>query len=317
MLYRNTRNKVDSYTAHRVLNTELPTYGGLALPMNIPVLPEQTLQDVLSLSFSEAVSRILNEFFPGRITAWDIACALGKSPARLDAIGQKVLMGVLWDNREHSFEYLVNSLYGCLCGNTNLRPTRCARFAITVSVVFGLFAEASKQGFLQLDFAAAAGDMETVFAAWYAKKMGLPVGTILCVCNENSNTWDFLHRGSLNTAAPVVPSILTEMDVQLPVYLESLIYSSLGENVLAQYVAALEEGAIFSLGEEQLNLLNEGLYSCVVGSNRVADVISSVSKTDGYSLDAYAAAIYGGLQDYRAKTGRNCHTLVWASHKPG
>ena len=317
MLYRNTRNKIDSYTAHKVLKAELPVNSGLALPMNIPVFTENAVQEILSMPFSDAVSRILNVFFPEKITSWDVACILGKNPVRVDGIGQKVLVGVLWDNCGNSAEHLVDSLYGCLCSNTDCQPTRWARVAITIAVIFGLFAEANKQGFLQLDFAAAAGDMETVFAAWYAKKMGLPVGTILCVCNENSNTWDFLHRGSLNTAAPVVPSILTEMDVQLPVYLEALIYSSLGENVLAQYVAALEEGAIFSLGEEQLNLLNEGLYSCVVGSNRVADVISSVSKTDGYSLDAYAAAIYGGLQDYRAKTGRNCHTLVWASHKPG
>ena len=316
MLYRSTRNKVDTYTAHRALNTQLPANGGLALPMNIPVLSEQTLLEVLSLPFGDAVSRVLNEFFPGKITAWDIACALGQSPARVDVIGQKVLMGALWDNRGRSFEYLVDSLYACLCGNTNSRPTGCAHFAITISVIFGLFAEAKKQGYAQLDFAAASGDMETVFAAWYAKKMGLPVGMILCVCNENSNTWDFLHRGSLNTAAPVISTALTEMDVQLPGYLEGLIYSALGKDALDKYLAAVSGGAVFTLDEEQLSALSDGLYSCVVGSNRVADVAISVAKTDNYALDAYAAVIYGGLQDYRAKTGRNCHTLVWAKYAP-
>lgn len=316
MLYQSTRNKLDTYTAHRVLHRELGIGEGQAVPLQMPVIPETELQDILSLPFIEAVSYILDIFFPGKITPWDISCAVGKIPARVDAIGSKFLMGVLWDNRTNSAEYLFTGLYNKLCDKDSGKPTLWARAAINIAVLFGLFSEMKRQGIEQADFATAACNMQTVFAAWYAKKMGLPVGTILCICNENSNCWDFISRGSINTGIQPVATTLPEMDVQIPVYLESLLFAAFGEDVVNDYIATVDSSKIFNLGEEQLQSVNDGMYACVVGSNRVGDVISSVSKTDRYALDPYAAAVYGGVQDYRAKTGKHNYTLVWANHRP-
>ena len=316
MLYLNTRSKIDTYTANMILRQELPEEAGLTLPLNVPVLDEEMLKTVASMSFADAVCHVLNIFFPGKITSWDISCALGRSPVRVDAISQKVLMGVLWDNRSKSAAHWINALYSKLTDDASTIPTRWARIAISVAFLFGLFTDSKLQQLDSVDFACAAGDMETVFAAWYARKMGLKIGTILCVCNENSNIWDFLHRGSLNTAAAAVSTALPEMDVQLPIYLESLMYCVLGREVVLQYTKTVEDAGVFALMEEQLVMLNEGMYASVVGSSRVGDVIVSVSKTDNYSLDSYAAAVYGGIQDYRAKTGKNNYTLVWAKFSP-
>ena len=315
MLYQNTRNKIDTYTAHRVLHREATIGEGQILPMTLPAFDEDELQQVLSLHFAETVSEILNVFFPGKITALDISFALGKAPARVDAIGQKVLMGVLWDNQSRSAEHLINTINDKLCGEAQ-KPTAWTRICIQIAVLFGLFADLKRQGVEQADVAVAAGDLETAFAVWYARNMGLPVGTIICVCNENSNCWDFLRRGSLNTGAQTVNTALSEMDVQLPLHLESLLFATLGRNAVEQYLNTANHAGIYTLDEEQLLVVNDGIYACVVGSNRVTDVISSVAKTDCYALDGYAAAVYGGVQDYRAKTGRNSHTLVWADHSP-
>ena len=315
MLYQNTRNKIDTYTAHRVLHREATIGEGQILPMTLPTFDEDKLQQVLSLHFAETVSEILNVFFPGKITALDISFALGKAPARVDAIGQKVLMGVFWDNQSRSAEHLINTINDKLCDEAQ-KPTTWTRICIQIAVLFGLFADLKRQGVEQADVAVAAGHMETAFAVWYARNMGLPVGTIICVCNENSNCWDFLRRGSLNTGAQTVNTALPEMDVQLPLHLESLLFATLGRNAVEEYLNTANHAGIYTLDEEQLQVVNDGIYACAVGSNRVADVISSVAKTDRYALDGYAAAVYGGVQDYRAKTGRNSHTLVWADHSP-
>ncbi len=315
MLYQNTRNKIDPYTAHRVLHREATIGEGQILPMTLPAFDEDKLQQVLSMSFAETVSDILNIFFPGKITALDITFALGKTPARVDAIGQKVLMGVLWDNQARSAEHLIDVINDKLCDEAK-KPTSWARIAIQIAILFGLFSDLKRQGVEQADVAVATGDLETAFAVWYARNMGLPVGAIICVCNENSNCWDFLRRGSLNTGAQTVNTSLPEMDVQLPLHLETLLFATLGRSAVEEYVNAVNNVGIYSLDEEQLPVVNDGIYVCVVGSNRVADVISSVAKTDRYALDGYAAAVYGGVQDYRAKTGKNSHTLVWVNHSP-
>ena len=68
--------------------------------------------------------------------------------------------------------------------------------------------------------------------------------------------------------------------------------------------------------EALLPLLNEGLFCSVVGPNRAEATVSSVYRSNGYTLDPAAALSYGGMQDYRAKTGSTNMTLVLSNVKP-
>ena len=58
--------------------------------------------------------------------------------------------------------------------------------------------------------------------------------------------------------------------------------------------------------------LNDGMFVSVVGKDRVDSLISSIYRSNECILDPYTAISYGGLQDYRAKTGESCPTvLLW------
>ena len=74
-----------------------------------------------------------------------------------------------------------------------------------------------------------------------------------------------------------------------------------------------------SFVEETSSTVSQPTYtsSVVVGESRVPDVINSVNRSCGYAISKDAAFTFGGLQDYRARTGASCETLLLSMEKPG
>ncbi len=80
-------------------------------------------------------------------------------------------------------------------------PGELAFVAVDIALLFGLYGAAcpvrlaakrgAGSGWLWLP-----GEFTMPVAAWYARRMGLPTGDVICVCNENSAPWELLHRES-------------------------------------------------------------------------------------------------------------------------
>ena len=62
--------------------------------------------------------------------------------------------------------------------------------------------------------------------------------------------------------------------------------------------------------------LSDGMFVSVVGNDRVESVINSVYRSNGCILDPYTAVSYGGMQDYRAKTGESSPTVLLWEYNP-
>ena len=58
------------------------------------------------------------------------------------------------------------------------------------------------------------------------------------------------------------------------------------------------------------------MYASVVSSERLTGLIPSVYRTTGHIIDADTAAAYGGMQDYRAKTGETRPVLLISERSP-
>ena len=58
------------------------------------------------------------------------------------------------------------------------------------------------------------------------------------------------------------------------------------------------------------------MFAAVVSGDRVSSVISNVQRTSNYILGPVSALGYGGMQDYRAKTGESRPVLLLAERSP-
>lgn len=316
MLYVSTRNKTDSFTAYRALHEQRTPDGGLFVPFRLPVFTKDEIRSFQNKSFGECVAQILNLFFSAGLTGWDVEFLIGRRPIRISTMPHRLIVCELWHNVDLAYDYAERALYHKMCGNTEEQPTDWARIAIRIAVLFGLYAELSTNGIREGDIAVTAGDFSVPMAVWYARKMGLPFGTIICGCNENSAVWDLVHRGEFSTGAAVVYTDLPALDHACPGSIERLIYSTLGLKEAQRYAAVCAKRGIYTLDDETLRTVNNGIVSAVVSGRRTQSVIASIYRTNGYIADGYTAVAYGSLQDYRASTGESRTTLLIADTSP-
>ena len=153
-------------------------------------------------------------------------------------------------------------------------------------------------------------------AAWYARQMGLPIDTIVCACNENSAPWDFIHRGEMNTGATLYHTLTPELDISNPEELERLIFCTFGLEQAVKYVEVSSRKGVYQIRPDMVKTINQGMFVSVVGKERIETVINSVYRSNQCILDPVTAVAYGGLQDYRAKTGESNPTVLLWDNNP-
>lgn len=317
MLYATTRSKMDTYTAHRALHDDRSPDGGFFVPFKMPFYDKNQLAELVCNGFSETVSQILSHFFTSRITAWDIDCCIGKTPAKIIPASRRILLAKLWNNPQGDYSYIEGKLYERLCEGKMIEPiANWGKIAIRIAVLFGIYNLLRKAEIESFDVSVISGDFSTPMAVWYAREMGLPVGMIICACNENSAPWDFIHRGELNTGLSKTCSITSELDVPLPENLERLIYGCFGIDEVVRYQEKAQRRGIYQIRPDMQAKLSTGLFVSVVGKDRIEPLINSVYRSNNQILDPYTAVSYGSLQDYRAKTGESCSTVILWDKSP-
>ncbi len=317
MLYATTRNKTDTYTPYRALYEDRAPDGGFYVPFRSIVLDADTVENITDQPFAAVLAQILELFFPGRINQWDVECCIGKSAVAVSSMPHRVLLANLWSNPNDDSSFIYQSLYRKLCREDSEKAlSDWAKLTIKVAVLFGLYGQLKNMGIREFDVAVNSGDFNSPMAAWYARNMGLPIGTIICACNENSTPWDFLHRGELNTGTSVISTVTKELDCSYPIGIERLIYETLGMEEVKKYLSVCAKKGVYHLRSDMLQLLNQGMFASVIGNDRVSSVIGSVYRANQCILDPYTAVSYGSLQDYRSKTGESCATLLLAEKSP-
>ncbi len=321
MLYLSSKNAYDTYTAHKTIHSDFADDNGRFLPFRLPMLDETAIRALSEKSFCANMTDILNLFFGTGITELDLDYALGRSSARLSTMHHRVVMGELWHNAGGNFSASVQSVSDLLRReNLGQAPSDWVETAVRIASIFALYGQVVSEGLLScgdsLDIAAPVGDFTMPMAAWYARKMGLPIGTIICGCNENSALWDLVNLADMATGDAVAETLTPLCDHQVPAGLSRLIYHTLGAQEAIRYAEICQKGRHYAPPEEQFELLKEGLFAAVSSISRIDSVIRNVYSTTGYILGPYDALGYGALLDYRSKSGQGSTCMLLSERSP-
>ena len=322
MLYLTTRNTGDAYTAYRVLGENRGPDGGFYVPIQLPRLTDAQVDALLEAPFEQCVAEILNLFFPARLDGADVEFCVGARPFKLIPMSHRIVIAECWHNPDYDFSRIVRNLSGRVRGveDSQGRPSSWAWIAVRIAMAAGLLGEFHRVGILErgrpVDVSAPNGDFGAPMALWYAREMGLPIGTIICSCNDNSTLWDLLNHGSVRTDAVAIPTSTPEADFGVPPELERLVYATLGMGQARRLFLAGQRGRPYTVDEDALALLSRGLHAAVVGRERMEAIIRNVYAVNTYLLDPYAALAFGGLQDYRARVGEIRPAVIVAERSP-
>lgn len=306
MLYLTTRTRFDAYTSHHALYEDRGPDGGYYVPFRMPVFSPEEIASLKDKSFCATVSEILGLFFNERISFWDVEFCIGKRPAKVVELPQNLLVAELWHRESGLISTLERAIYCKLTGVDTDRLPSWPAIAIRIAFLFAVFGELLKNGQISdqaPDMSIPAGDCRTLMAVWYAKKMGLPVGQILCGCDEGSGVWDLLHLGEGKPSGS-------------PKELERLIFGALGLEETLSMVSAMGAGTVYTPFPGRLTELRRDIYCAVVSQSRTVSAISGIFRSTGYVGGPHTAVSYCALQDYRAKSGGNRLTLILAGKSP-
>ena len=321
MLYLTTRSKRDAYTAHRVLREGRGPDGGLYIPLRKPAFSEEDIAEFARLSFNECIAHLLNLQFNTHLTGAYVDLALGRYSVRLKKLNQRIIMAECWHNTAWNFSGMVNALLALLWDDSDGEPKGDWIYIATgIAVLFGFYGELNRAGISNpdtpFDISFVSGDFVLPMSAWYARAWGLPVGNIVCSCNENSELWNFICHGQLRMDTVAVNTAVPEADVAVPKNLERLISAVVGPEEALRYVACARLGQTYYCEGSLLSAIRKGLFVSVVSQPRMSETIPNVFGSIGYILSPYDAIAYAGLLDYRSRTGSNRYGLVFSHRAP-
>ncbi len=302
MLYVTTRNHRETVTVHSVLTRSKAEDGSLFVPLQFPKLTEREISRLASLSFGQCTAEMLNLFFPVNLTGWDVDFALGRYPIRLEPLAHKIYMAETWHNPDWNYARMERNLRQLLQAEADV-PGNFVSIAIRMAVLAGILGNRDTLSRGPVDISVITGDFTLPISAFYLRKMGFPVGNIICCCNENNQFWNLLCNGQMQTGDVSTATLVPEADISVPVNLERLIAEYGGISEADRFVRCCRTGCVYSVSDNQLQQLRTELYANVVSSSRVETTIPNVYKTHQYVLSPAGALSYSGLLDYRAKTG--------------
>ena len=310
MLYVTTRDRVNVFTPRHALICEKGKCGGYFHPYRFPVFSPDQVLALPEKTFGQRLADTMNLFFGTTLTGWDIEFTVGRNPVRMSAMNHKIAVLETWYNSDHTFDGFILRLFNRLEGNG--KPGTWFRIAARIAVLVAACGDFMKTGILAsdtlMDIALQADTFEAVMAAWYARRMGLPIGTILFSCDEDSGLWDFFHQGVLSAKG--------EAGRNLPACLEMLIAELFGFQETQRFLHAVSHNQRYFIREDLMLRLRSELCCNVIRRQRAETIVRNVYKTNSYLMVPDVAFAYGSLQDYRAAHGETGAAMILAEKSP-
>ena len=169
----------------------------------------------------------------------------------------------------------------------------------------------------RVNFCVPTGNFGDILAAYYAKRMGLPVGKLICASNRNDVLTDFLRTGVYDRNRPFHATMSPSMDILVSSNLERLLFDLSGENdeEVRGYMAALAESGRYEVSGPVKAALKEQFWGGFCDEAGTAAAIGSYYKK-GYLMDTHTAVAASVMEQYRRETGDETATVFVSTASP-
>ncbi len=159
-----------------------------------------------------------------------------------------------------------------------------------ISAYLDLLAEGYLVPGEELDIAVPTGNFGDILAAYMAKRMGLPVGKMVCCSNRNRILTDFFETGVYDTRREFFTTTSPSMDILISSNLERLLYFAFGAEKTAECMRSLRETGVFSIDGDMLETLRADFSACSADEFATAYSIRDTFARYGYTADPHTAA---------------------------
>ena len=162
------------------------------------------------------------------------------------------------------------------------------------------------------------GNFGNILAAYYAKKMGVPVNRLICASNANNVLTDFIKTGKYDRNRSFFTTISPSMDILISSNLERMLYELSGNN--DKEVAALQESlsknGTFTVSDDIKRKMGELFWAGCCDDEETLKTIGKYFGEYSYLADTHTAVALNVYEQYIAATGDDRPTVIASTASP-
>ena len=180
------------------------------------------------------------------------------------------------------------------------------RLAPQVVYYFKAYADLVKSGRIQvgdqIDFVVPTGNFGDILAGYFAKYMGLPVGTLVCASNANDVLTEFIRTGVYDRNRPFYRTVSPSMDILVSSNLERLLFLLCGcdDKYVAARMAELKAQGRYEITDDLLEKLQAEFWAGCCDDAGTRASIADVWNRYGYLCDTHTAVAWNVADQYAA-----------------
>ena len=151
----------------------------------------------------------------------------------------------------------------------------------------------------RVDVCGPTGNFGNIFAAYIAKKMGLPIGRLICASNSNNVLTDFLRTGTYDRNRAFHTTMSPSMDILISSNLERLLYLVCGSEETAKYMKALAADGKYTVSPEVKAQIDRDFCGYYCDEAGTSATIADIHGRYSYLSDTHSAVAISAAAEYR------------------
>lgn len=193
------------------------------------------------------------------------------------------------------------------------------RLAPQIVYYFSAYLDLVSSGQIQMgeeiDFSVPTGNFGNILAAYYAKRMGLPVRRLHCASNMNNVLTDFFKSGEYDARREFYKTTSPSMDILISSNLERLIFEFSGRDaaVTAERMKSLKENRDYKISSEELKEIGKIFDGGFADEDEVVETVYDVFCDTGYTMDTHTGCAMKVAIDWFEKNKKDTTNMIVVS----
>lgn len=162
------------------------------------------------------------------------------------------------------------------------------------------------------------GNFGNILAAYYARKMGLPVNRFICASNQNNVLTDFIRTGEYDRNREFFASVSPSMDILISSNLERLLFDISGndDKRIKTLMNKLQKTGSYQLTKTMHKKVTDLFWGGFCDDYFTKVQIWKTFNEYGYTLDTHTAVAVDVYNQYVNETGDYTKTLIASTASP-